>query len=247
MNDEKRKIIRSLFFPGLFVFILWLVKIFEITTHINLSVYGLQPLHWKGLIGVLTCPFLHGDLSHLFANSVPLFLLGGMLIYFYREIAVQVFLLTWLLTGFWVWCLASADSIHIGASGVVYGLASFLFFSGIIRRESKLMALTLLVAFLYGGMVWGVFPQLFPLKKISWESHVMGLLCGVVLAIYFRKIGTQRKRYEWEDDDDESGSVEYDENADPDSGEKKNLIHPPEEPGDPSNREGPEIRYHYKE
>ena len=161
MNEEQRKMYRSLILPGIFVIVLWLVKIFELTTNTDLSVYGLYPLKLKGLLGVLTCPFLHADLSHLSANSIPLFFLGGMLFYFYREIALKVFFLTWLLTGFWVWCFARGEGIHIGASGIVYGLASFLFFSGIIRRETKLMALTLLIAFLYGGLVWGVFLHFF--------------------------------------------------------------------------------------
>ena len=216
MNEDQRKMYRSLVLPGIFVIILWLVKIFEVTAHTDLSVYGLYPLKLRGLIGVLTCPFLHADFSHLSANSIPLFFLGGMLFYFYREIAFRVFFLTWLLTGFWVWCFARGEGIHIGASGIVYGLASFLFFSGIIRRETKLMALTLLIAFLYGGLVWGVFPQFFPQQRISWESHLMGLLAGLILAIYYRKIGTQRKIYDWgNEDDNEEGDfydVEEDEN-----------------------------------
>jgi membrane associated rhomboid family serine protease len=209
MNEDQRKIYRSLIVPGIFVIILWLVKIFEVTANIDLSVYGLYPLKLKGLIGVLTCPLLHADFSHLSANSIPVFFLGGLLFYFYREIAFRVFFLTWLLTGFWVWCFARGEGIHIGASGIVYGLASFLFFSGIIRRETKLMALTLLIAFLYGGLVWGVFPQFFPQQRISWESHLMGLLAGLILAIYYRKIGTQRKIYDWEDDNDDDGAGTY--------------------------------------
>jgi membrane associated rhomboid family serine protease len=205
MVEEQKKIIHSLILPGCFVILLWLIKIIEITTQTDLSVYGLQPLKLKGLIGVFSAPLLHSGFSHLFANTIPLFFLGGMLLYFYREIAFPVFFLIWILTGFWVWCFARGDSIHIGASGLVYGLASFLFFSGIIRRETKLMALTLLIAFLYGGLVWGVFPQFFPQQKISWESHLMGLLSGLILAIYYRKIGTQRKVYEWEDDDEDDG------------------------------------------
>ena len=213
MNEDQRKMYRSLILPGIFVTVLWLVKIFELTAHTDLSIYGLYPLKLKGLPGVLTCPFLHADFSHLSANSIPLFFLGGMLFYFYREIAFKVFFLTWILTGFWVWCFARGEGIHIGASGIVYGLASFLFFSGIIRRETKLMALTMLIAFLYGGLVWGVFPQFFPQQRISWESHLMGLLAGLILAIYYRKIGTQRKIYDWgtEDDEDESEIYKEDE------------------------------------
>ena len=103
-------------------------------------------------------------------------------------------------------CFARGGSYHIGASGVVYALASFHFFSGLIRREPRLMAFTLLVVFLYGGMVWGVFPDFFPTKNISWESHLMGLLAGLILAFYYRSSGPQRPRYDWADDDtDETG------------------------------------------
>jgi membrane associated rhomboid family serine protease len=203
MNEERGKIIQSLIYPAVFVVLIWLVKLFEITFKIDLTPYGLQPLHISGLLGILTAPFLHEGLSHLVANSIPLFLLGSLLFYFYREIAWKVFLLIFFITGFWVWVFARGDAVHIGASGVVYGLAAFLFLSGILRRESKLMAMSLLTVFLYGGMVWGIFPQLFPLKNISWESHLMGLLSGTILAIYYRKTGPQRKKYDWENEDEE--------------------------------------------
>jgi membrane associated rhomboid family serine protease len=245
MQDDQRKIVRSLIPPGIFIIILWLVKIFEITTQHDLSVYGLVPLTARGLLGILTCPLLHLDFAHLFANSVPLFFLGGMLLFFYREIAYRVFFLTWIITGIWVWCLARGEAVHIGASGVVYGLASFLFFSGIIRREAKLMALTLLVAFLYGGLVWGIFPQFFPQQHISWESHLMGLLAGVVLAIYYRKIGTQRKEYLWADENEEDDTFNGEWQEDP---EPHAPLPPAEnkEP-DPDSGQEPPIKYHYKE
>jgi len=208
MNNERGKIIQSLIYPALFVILIWLVKLFELTFKIDLSEYGLQPLHFKGLLGIITAPLLHEGFSHLFANSVPLFLLGGLLFYFYEEIAWRILILIYLLTGIWVWVFARGDSVHIGASGVVYGLAAFLFLSGIIRRETKLMAITLLTTFLYGGMVWGIFPQFFPLKQISWESHLMGLLAGSILAFYYRKSGPQRKIYEWEEDEEEDERAE---------------------------------------
>jgi membrane associated rhomboid family serine protease len=248
MNEDQRKIIRSMLLPAIFVVLIWLVKIFEFTTNSDLAVYGLQPLTWKGLRGVLTAPLLHGDFSHLSANSIPLFFLGSLLVYFYREIAIKVFFLLWLLTGFWVWCLARGEGIHIGASGVVYGMAAFLFFSGIIRRETKLMAITLLIAFLYGGLVWGVFPQFFPKQKISWESHLMGILAGISLAIYYRKVGPQRKVYDWGDEDDEDGPGSHREweesetpETPPDSGPERND---PPSTSPPSN---PPIRYFYKD
>ena len=244
MNEERRKIIQSLIYPSLFVTVLWLVKLFEITFNIDLSQFGLQPLHFTGLLGILTSPLLHEGFSHLFANSVSLFCLSALMFYFYREIAWRIHLLIYLMTGAWVWFFARGDSIHIGASGVVYGLAAFLFLSGILRRESKLMAITLLTTFLYGSMVWGIFPQFFPLQHISWESHLMGLLSGSILAIYYRKTGPQRKKYEWEDEDDDNDSrqeEEVTEEIDPNN-------KPPENQNTNSTGQNgsPDILYHYK-
>jgi membrane associated rhomboid family serine protease len=201
MQEEQKRMIRSLIIPGVFVLIMWFIKIFEVVFHVDLEVYGLTPLSWHGLPGIFFAPLLHANFSHLSANTLPFFFLGGMLFYFYRPIAWKTFWGIWFITGLWVWVFARGDSVHVGASGVVYGLASFLFLSGIIRRDSKLMAITLLIAFLYGGLVWGIFPQLFPHQPISWESHLMGLLAGAVLAVYYRKSGPQKEEYVWEDDD----------------------------------------------
>ena len=203
MQEEQKRMLRSLVIPGIFVLIMWIVKIFEVTSHIYLEEFGLAPLKWKGLPGILFATLLHANFSHLSANTLPFLFLGGLLFYFYRSIAWRIFTLIWLITGLWVWVFARGDSIHVGASGVVYGLAAFLFLSGIIRRDSRLMAVTLLIAFLYGGLVWGIFPQLFPHQPISWESHLMGLLAGTVLAIYYRNSGPQRKVYVWDDNDDD--------------------------------------------
>lgn len=218
MNDERQKILKSLIFPAILVLIMWMVKLIEITFNIDLSVYGLIPLNARGLLGIITSPFLHEGFSHLFGNSVPFFVLGGLLFYFYPELAWRVLILIYMITGLWVWVFARGTGTHIGASGIVNGLAAFLFLSGILRRETKLMAITLLITFLYGGIVWGVFPQLFPLQNISWESHLMGLMAGAMLAIYYKKSGPQRKKYEWEDEDENEDSSENDkETSSPDS------------------------------
>ncbi len=203
MENEKIRFYHSFFYPALLVLILWLVKAVELVFSVSFAEYGLYPLQIKGIPGIFTSPFLHADLAHLFANSLPLLVLGALLFYFYKPIAWPVLLLLYLVTGIWVWTFARGNAVHIGASGVIYGLAAFLFFSGIIRRETRLMVITLLVTFLYGGLIWGIFPQFFPNKPISWESHLMGLLAGLILALYFRKSGPQRKVYEWEDEEDE--------------------------------------------
>lgn len=240
-NTEKTKILNSVFYPALFVGIMWLVKIAELILGKSFSHLGVFPMKLSGLTGIITAPLIHGDIAHLTANSFPMLVLGTLLFYVYRPIAWKIFTLTYLITGFWVWVLGR-ESYHIGASGVVYGLASFLFFSGIFRKDGRLLAITFLVAFLYGSMIWGLFPELFPKKNISWESHLMGMIAGIILAAFFKNEGGPvRKRYSWEMDEES----EIDEN-DPDAywnikpGEKKK----PEPPPPP---EPPQINYIYKE
>jgi membrane associated rhomboid family serine protease len=200
---EQKRFLQSMIFPIAFVLLLWLVKAADVIWDMGLNEYGLYPMQAKGLFGILTAPLLHSGFSHLFANTIPLLVLGTFLFYFYRSLAWNVFFLTWLITGFWVWVFARGNAAHIGASGIIYGLASFLIFSGIIRREQNLMIITLLVIFLYGSLIWGVFPQFFPREHISWESHLMGFVSGIILAVWFRKSGPQRKIYEWEKEPEE--------------------------------------------
>ncbi len=207
--SEKAKIINSIFYPTLFVVIIWLVKLAEVIFHYNFVVFGIMPLKFSGLIGIFTSPLIHGDVAHLSANSVPIWVLMATLFYFYRPIAWKVFILTYFVTGLWVWFFAR-EAYHIGASGVVYGLATFIFLSGIFRKESRLMAISMFVIFSYGGLVWGIFPQLFPEKNISWESHLMGILAGLALAVYYKNEGPQRKKFSWELEEEDPNE---DENA----------------------------------
>lgn len=208
MPNEKYKLFYSLFFPVVFLMLIWTVALVEYMMGADFAGYGLYPRSLEGALGILTAPLIHADLNHLFANSVPLFVLGASLFYFYRRIALQAFILIYLFSNIWVWGMGR-EAYHIGASGLVYGLAAFLFVSGLIRREPRLMAISMLVAFLYGSLVWGIFPELFPDKNISWEGHLMGMLAGVIFAIYFRRKGPQRKKYSWEleeeDDEDDDG------------------------------------------
>jgi len=196
-NIEKRLFKLSLFVPFFFLFIIWAVKIVEIVAGQSFYQLGVYPRQIQGLIGIVFSPLIHQDFKHLLNNSVPFAVLSVGLFYFYREIAYKVFFLTWLIVGLWVWC-GARESYHIGASGLVYGLASFLFFSGAIRRIPGLMAISLIVIFLYGSMIWGVFPFI---PDVSWESHLSGLTSGVLLAFFFRNQGPQRKRYYWENEE----------------------------------------------
>ena len=208
----RKKMFLAMIIPGIFITLMWLVKITELLLDRDLSGLGIYPLTVKGLAGVIFSPFIHSDFNHLFNNSLPLFFLATALFYFYSEVALKVFLWTWFLTGMLVW-FAGREAWHIGASGLVYGLASFLFFSGIMRRYFRLIALSLLIVFLYGSMVWGLFPGVY--KNVSWESHMLGFFSGLLLALLFRKEGPQRPVYEWmEEDEDEDlsageGSAEH--------------------------------------
>ena len=199
-------------FPVFFLFLMWLVKIIEIIFHVDLIFLGIYPLKAEGLSGIITSPLIHGSFSHLISNSFPFVILGACLFYFYRKIAYKVFFLIYILTGIWVW-FGAREAWHIGASGIIYGLASFLFVSGMIRKNPRLMAITFFVTFFYGSMIWGIFPDFFPFKNISWEGHLMGLISGVVLAVFYRKEGPQRKLYSWDFEDEEDDDDDDDKNA----------------------------------
>lgn len=199
----RKKLFLSSIIPGMFIVIMWMVKIFEVLFESDFSRAGIYPLKVTGLPGIFFSPFIHADFTHLFNNSLPLFFLAIALFYFYSEVALKVFLWTYFLTGLLVW-IAGRESWHIGASGLVYGLASFLFFSGIIRRYFRLIALSLLIVFLYGSMVWGIFPGIY--QNVSWESHMLGFFSGVVLSVCFRNEGPQRPQYSWMTEEEEMGS-----------------------------------------
>jgi len=168
-----------------FVLLLWVIKAVEMAMEISFSSLGVFPRTLKGTIGIFTGPLIHGDIIHLISNTLPIILLGVMLFYFYHRIAVEIFVWLYLVTGFWTWLLAR-DAYHIGASGIVYGMASFLFFSGIIRKNRQLMTISAIIIFLYGGMIHGVFPNAVD-ANVSWESHLMGGLVGLFLSFLFRK------------------------------------------------------------
>jgi membrane associated rhomboid family serine protease len=204
----RKRLLLSMIVPGIFIILMWLVKIVEVLFGTDFSDFGIFPLTAEGLPGIVFSPFIHADFKHLFNNSLPLFFLSVALFYFYSEVAVKVFTWTFFLTGILVW-FAGRAAWHIGASGLVYGLASFLFFSGIIRRHLSLIALSMLVVFLYGSMVWGIFPGIY--KNVSWESHMLGFFSGVLLSVWYRKEGPQRPVYEWMEEEEPSSDNEPDE------------------------------------
>lgn len=187
----------TLAIPLYFVLLLWVVYWFEVKFGFNFNKYGVYPRSISGLKGILLSPFIHGDIKHLYHNSVPLFVLMFSLIYFYRFIASKVFIYGTLITGLLTWIIAR-PAYHIGASGIIYLLFSFIFFSGIIRKNYRLISVSLVVIFLYGSMVW----YLLPVKEsVSWEGHLSGFVTGLVFAFYYRNTGLQKFQYDWERDD----------------------------------------------
>lgn len=203
---EKKIFRHSLVFPSLFLLAFWLVYLVETTLGAEFAVYGIFPLRLEGLKGILFSPFIHSGYKHLAANSIPFFVLSLALFYFYRNLSYRIFILIYFLSGLCVW-LGGRDAWHIGASGIIYGLASFLFFSGVFRSDVKLLTIAIIVVFLYGSMFWGIFPMK---PGVSWESHLWGGASGFLLSIYYRKQGPQRHRYDWEDEPDDDDEPQDD-------------------------------------
>lgn len=180
--------------PATIVVALVLVKLAEFVFDVDLGQYGVFPRKVSRLYGILTYPFIHADWKHLLNNSTAMFILGTMLYYFYRQVASKTLLWVYLMSGVWLW-IGGRANFHIGASGIVYALFGFLFVSGVLRRHLKLMALSMLVVFLYGSLVWGIFPID---HQISYEGHLFGFFAGIVVAIVYRNQGPQRPKYSWE-------------------------------------------------
>ncbi len=184
-------------YPIILVLIMWIVFWVEIRFNMDFNFLGIYPRKLSGLVGIIFGPFIHGSLKHLFNNSVPLLVLSTALFYFYRNIRWKVLIYGLLIGGLFTW-LIGRPALHIGASGVVYMLAAFLFFKGIFSKHFQLIALSLIVVFLYGGLLWYVMP-IDP--KISWEGHLSGFVVGLLLALVFREVPIENKKYEWEKDD----------------------------------------------
>ena len=181
-----------------FLFFLWLVHFANIHYHLNLYKLGISPRTIDGLWGVVFAPLVHSssDNNHLINNSVPFLILTWAMFYFYRPIAWRVLFFSWVMTGFSVWFFARS-SFHIGISGIIYSQLFFLFFSGVFRQDSRLLTVALLVVFIYGSMIWGIFPYDW---KISYESHLSGAVVGLVLSRYYKKENATflKKKTQWE-------------------------------------------------
>ncbi|MGC9150772.1 MAG: rhomboid family intramembrane serine protease [Microbacter sp.] len=202
MSPEKRRFIHALIVPSISSLIIVLVSVSAFDMGWNLDRLGVYPRTLNGAWGILFHPFIHENWSHLVNNVSTFFILSTALYYFYHSVANRVILIIWLLSGLFLWIIGR-ESYHIGASGIIYGLAFFLFWSGLIASSVALTAISFIVVFWYGNMVWNMFP-LPTNEMISWEGHLSGALAGTIAAFTFRR---QLSRYQQHDnasfDDDD--------------------------------------------
>ena len=184
-------------YPLLFLLLIWVVFWAELRFGLDLKSYGIYPRTTKGFVGVFSSVFIHGSLSHLYHNSLPLFVLSMALFYFYRPLAWRLIFWGIIISGLLTWCIGKS-AYHIGASGLVYVLMSFLLFKGLLSKHYRLIALSLVVVFLYGGMLWYIFPVK---EKMSWEGHFSGFVVGLFFALLFKSHLPNSESYAWESED----------------------------------------------
>ena len=193
---DRMRLMYALLFTSVFLVSIWAVFAFNDLYEMGWRQFGLRPRNTEGLIGILTYPFLHRDWGHLWNNTMSFFTLNTFLFFFYRSIALRVWLWLFFMSGTLLWVIAGGGN-HIGASGIIYGLAAFLFMSGVIRKNTLLLRVSLVVAFLYGGIIWWMLPMD---NHVSWEGHLSGAIVGTLLAIAFRQQGPQDPVYQFEKD-----------------------------------------------
>ncbi|MCB0737473.1 MAG: rhomboid family intramembrane serine protease [Bacteroidetes bacterium] len=183
-KDIARKAYKSATVPLFMVLLLWVVKWLENIFGADVAHFGILPGKLAGLKGIITSPFIHADYGHLINNSVPLFVSGTLLFYFFDKIAIKVFPIMFISSGILTWIIARGNSYHIGASGGIYGLVTFVIVAGVLSDKRSLGAISMLLTFLYGSMIWGLIPIDY---TISWEGHLAGAISGMLAAVYFRK------------------------------------------------------------
>ncbi len=212
MKRDVQRIVLAAIIPLFLLFILYILKFLETGMDWDFTKLGVYPIEKRGVFGIFAHPLVHSSFKHLFANTIPFFFLSWCLFYFYRDIAPYIFFTIWIGCGLFTF-LIGKPGWHIGASGIIYGLAFFLFFSGLLRKHVPLIAISLLITFLYGGLVWNMFPQ-FAKETTSWEGHLSGAITGTLCSIAFMKYGPQRPEpFADEEDIDEEDIDEKEEEA----------------------------------
>ena len=201
MKQDVQRMLLAMVIPLFLIFTMYMIKILEVGMDWDFTKLGVYPLSKKGVFGIFSHPFVHGSFRHLFANTFPLFFLSWCLFYFYKDIASYIFFVIWVGCGVFTFIIGK-PGWHIGASGIIYGLAFFLFFSGVLRKHIPLIAISLLITFLYGGLVWNMFPY-FAKVTTSWEGHLSGAIAGTLCAFTFRRYGPQKPNPFSEEEDEE--------------------------------------------
>jgi membrane associated rhomboid family serine protease len=170
--------------PFRLVFLMWVAYTVQFYTNWDLFVLGVRARTLSGLLGIITAPLVHSNLIHIFSNTFPLLFLGTVLFFFFERIGRPVFLMCYFLPNVFVWLVSARDTYHIGASGMVYALGTFLIVFGLLKREVWTVIVAMAVSIIYGSIfVYGLFPDD---TNISWEGHVGGALTGIAASVYYR-------------------------------------------------------------
>ncbi|MCW3160584.1 rhomboid family intramembrane serine protease [Chryseobacterium oryctis] len=202
---------KAIIYPLLMLATMWFGYFLQTQGFFGSCFGAIIPLLPEGLLGIITSPLLHGNTEHIVGNSIPIAILMFLLYQFYPLVANKVFIMGWLASGLLLWLLPPIDiftgqytyTCTIGASGVVYVLAFFLFFSGVFKWNTKLLTISMLVVLYYGSLIWGIFPEelfynLHEPSNISWQAHLSGAIVGIIIAFIFKDIGEKKKKYIWE-------------------------------------------------
>jgi len=210
LSDFKRQFLHAVFVPTIISVVIILSFVLEKGMDWDFHTLGVYPRRVENIGGIFTLVLVHSDWSHLANNVVSFILLSSCLSFFYRQIALKVMFVSCVFSGAILWVIGR-DSWHIGVSGLIYSLAFFLFFSGIIRKHVPLIAISLIIAFSYGSLVWHIFPWEVH-DPISWEGHLSGGVVGLILSIFYRNEGLQKPTVIWEEDENEDEDKLLDEN-----------------------------------
>ncbi len=210
-TPEQRRFLHAAFTPSLLTLAFILVFVLERGLGSDFHKAGIMPRDLNHAWSILSYIFVHADWGHLLNNSISFLVLATCLFYFYKQLSYSVLFISWILSGIILWSIGR-ESWHIGASGLIYSIAFFLFFSGLIRKHIPLITISLIITFLYGSMVWHLFPWKVN-DPISWEGHLAGGITGLILSILFRESGPQKPIKLW-DEEEEDNDIDYTEDID---------------------------------